>query len=378
VVLTADHGESLGEHGEATHGVFAYESTLRVPLVLHAPTLLAPRVVSAHARHVDLAPTILDAVGAPPERAMRGRSLMEVAVGQPDPDPPPKYFESLSPALNRGWAPLRGIALGSLKYIDLPIAELYDLASDPGEARNVVDGRPADAADLRQRLAAFADAGSATARRLESPDARERLRSLGYVSGATPERARYTAADDPKRLMGLDARLQEAVRLHTSGDHGHALVVARALVQERPDMRVAWMTLAQIQRDRRELDAAIVSMRRAHALGPQDPQSTSLLGAYLTERGQAVEAVALLSRAASVEQPDLQVLASRRHGREMVRTPSPRSSARARKTRPARGCWSSSVLSSSWRNGATRRAGRSNWRWRATRTWRGRTVRWRR
>src|SRR6185503_79137 len=83
VVLTADHGESLGEHGEATHGIFAYEATLRVPLVLYHPRLLSPRVVATPAGHVDIVPTVLDALGMPAPKGLAGRSLLADAAGRP-------------------------------------------------------------------------------------------------------------------------------------------------------------------------------------------------------------------------------------------------------------------------------------------------------
>ena len=302
VVLTSDHGEALGDHGEATHGVFAYESTLRVPLLVAAPGVTGGRVVATPARHVDIAPTILAAAGAPLDATLRGRNLL-------GPDPTTAvdtYFESLSPALNRGWAPLRGIRRGGLKYIELPIAELYDVAADPGEQRNLAPSRDADVQALRRALAEFA--APPPSRVSESTDATARLRSLGYTTGTATLRSRYSEADDPKRLMGLDARLQEAVRLHTSGQREQALTVARGIVAERPDMRVGWMTLAQIQRDSRDLDGAIASMRRAHAIDPHDAQTLALLAAYLTERGRAADAIALLTPAAANDGADVQVL----------------------------------------------------------------------
>ncbi|HET7694721.1 MAG TPA: sulfatase-like hydrolase/transferase [Vicinamibacterales bacterium] len=304
VVLTADHGEALGEHGEQTHGVFAYEATLRVPLIVLAPGISGGRVVSTPARHVDIAPTILHAVGAPADPALRGRSLLADGGSSDD----ISYFESLSPALNRGWAPLRGVMRGASKYIDLPVAELYDITADPAEQRNLASTRQGEVRDLRTALARFDEKHGAASRVAEHADAAARLRSLGYTTGAAALRERYSEADDPKRLMGLDARLQEAVRLHTGGQRAHALAVARGVVAERPDMRVGWMTLAQIQRDGRDLEGAIASMRRALALAPEDAQTLSLLGAYLTERGRAAEAIALLSPAAARPQADLQVL----------------------------------------------------------------------
>jgi arylsulfatase A-like enzyme/Tfp pilus assembly protein PilF len=315
VVVTADHGESLGEHGEATHGVFAYESTLRVPLVFYSAALLKPAVVTTEARHVDILPTVLDALHIPPPADLRGRSLLPGAAERGAAVPVSSYFESLAPNFNRGWAPLRGVIRGDLKYIDLPVPELYDLRSDPRETTNLVAARTADVRELRALLeipgagrrprGEGAIAGSRVA---ESAEAAARLRSLGYISGTVPTRTRYTEQDDPKNLIGLDAKLQEAVQLYAAGDRTRALAVAEALVRERPDMRVAWMTLAQIQRDAGTLDAAIGSLRRAHDLAPHDGQTTALLGAYLTEHGAAAEAVAVMSPDAAADGADLQLL----------------------------------------------------------------------
>ena len=126
VILTGDHGEALGEHGETTHGLFAYEATLHIPLVLFAPQLFPPRVIAEPVRHVDVLPTILDAIAADAPVHVDGRSILNLAEGGALPTVT-SYFESLSASLNRGWAPLYGIVRGTMRYIDLPIAELYDL-----------------------------------------------------------------------------------------------------------------------------------------------------------------------------------------------------------------------------------------------------------
>ena len=143
-MVTGDHGEGLGDHGELTHGLLAYETTLRVPLIV---TQLAGRrkpgsgVVSHFpARHVDLLPTMLDAVAVPIPDGLPGRSLLPGAQLPPDQDVS-SYFEAMSAMLNRGWAPLQGTLAGHEKYIDLPKPELYDLASDPKEEQNLVDTR---------------------------------------------------------------------------------------------------------------------------------------------------------------------------------------------------------------------------------------------
>ena len=143
IVLTADHGESLGDHGEMTHGLFAYDSTLAVPLIVNAPSI-APATVDAPVSHTDLTPTILDLLGLAAPGPVDGQSLVRApAPGRP------LYFEALDASLTRGWAPLRGIMQGGWKYIDLPDAELYDLGTDPGEQHNRIDRDPH--ADLLKR-----------------------------------------------------------------------------------------------------------------------------------------------------------------------------------------------------------------------------------
>ena len=109
VVLTADHGESLGEHGEATHGVLAYEATLRVPLLVFEPRLFGPRAVAEGVRHVDLLPTILEALAIPVPPGLPGRSLLPALSGGAPGPVATSYFEALSGQLHRGWAPVRGV-----------------------------------------------------------------------------------------------------------------------------------------------------------------------------------------------------------------------------------------------------------------------------
>jgi hypothetical protein len=204
VVLTSDHGEGLGEHGEQTHGIFAYETTLHVPLILYAPRLFGPRATATRVRHVDILPTVLDALGLPAPADVSGRSLLALANGTEGASDA-SYFEALSSSVNRGWAPLTGLAQGQWKLIDLPLPELYDLEADPHETRNLAATRTSEMETLRARLARMRSADRGTSRTDESAETRERLRSLGYASASAPVKARYTQDDDPKRLIGLDA-----------------------------------------------------------------------------------------------------------------------------------------------------------------------------
>ena len=306
VALTADHGESLGEHGELTHGLFAYEATLRVPLILYGPRLLGPGVVRTPVRHVDLLPTLLDALALPVPRGVAGRSLLDEANDRAH---SPSYFEALSASRNRGWAPLRGALDGPLKYIDLPIPELYDLASDPAELRNLASARPAAVAAMRARLLPWIAASTDEASP-ENGETRERLRSLGYLSAplAASPKTRFGEDDDPKRLVDLDAAMQEAVGRYEAGDVKGAIALCETVVGRRPAMSLSLLQLAFLKRENGDLRAAVEAATRALRANPEDAAAAALLGAYLNEAGRAAETVRLLESRTRERDPDVDVL----------------------------------------------------------------------
>ena len=290
VVVTADHGEALGDHGERTHGLFAYESTLKIPLVI-AGAGIRHRVEDAYVRHIDIVPTILDAVGARPPSPLPGAPLLE-RVSSRD-----SYFESLSASLNRGWAPLTGIIHGDLKYIDLPIAELYDLPNDPREQTNLREARRREVDESRRLLAPLIVAPN---RGAVSADEEARLRSLGYVSGSTASRKNYTAADDPKNLVGLDAKLHDSISAFEQHDPAGALKLAREIVAARPDMTAGREILAFMLQQNDYIPQAIEQLRiilKDPTAGDDDRVQLALL---YCETGQARAAIDLLrSRVAS-------------------------------------------------------------------------------
>jgi arylsulfatase A-like enzyme/tetratricopeptide (TPR) repeat protein len=294
VVLTADHGESRGEHGERTHGIFAYEGPLRVPLVAFCPRLLAPRTVAGPVRHVDIAPTILDALALPIPEGLAGRSLLAVAAGH-EGAAPPVYFEALSGMTNRRWAPLYGVIRDRMKYIDLPLPELFDLAADPKELHNLVASRPREVERLRGLLGRLRSADRVLMRAPEGSDTRERLRALGYVAAAeSAPKQRFTEDDDPKRLIALEGELQMVTSRHQSGDRAGALRLCQEIVERHPQMPLALVQLASLQREAGRVDAAVRTARRALVQNPDDAETAALLGRYLSDAGRPAAAVALL------------------------------------------------------------------------------------
>lgn len=310
VVMTGDHGESLGEHGELTHGIFAYEATLRVPLVVWAPGLVRPAVLDPPVRHVDILPTVLDLLGQPAPADANGTSLVPVLSGHGTASPA-LYFESLSSSLNQGWAPLRGVMRGSLKYVDLPLPELYDVARDPAEARNLVADRPQDLEELQGLLRQMRAEDRGIRRGKEEAATREHLRALGYVAAAsTITKERYTEEDDPKRLIEVDTANREVIRLYQAGESARALALCRENVKKRPTMPLPFLHLAFLERERGDLKAAVDAARRAFELNPLDAEAISLFANYLTESGNPGEAVTVLTPYARREEPDVDVLTS--------------------------------------------------------------------
>ena len=209
VIVTADHGEGRGDHGELTHGLLAYEATLKIPLIIRAPGL-PHRLEPAYVRHVDIVPTVLDALGIAKPPALPGASLLGKI------EPRDAYFEALSASLNRGWAPLTGVIHRGQKYIELPVAELYDLPQDPRELTNLRAERRRDADEARHLLAGM-QMTLAPARNV-SPEEAAKLRSLGYVSGTASTKAAYTAADDPKNLAALDNKMHDVIDAYERHD----------------------------------------------------------------------------------------------------------------------------------------------------------------
>jgi arylsulfatase A-like enzyme/Flp pilus assembly protein TadD len=297
VIVTADHGESLGDHGELTHGIFAYESTLRVPLLIAEVDPAGTRVLGTRidtpARHVDVLPTILDALGVAREATLPGTSLLEAIAGRGQ-ENVPSYFEAMTANLSRGWAPLRGVILGREKYIDLPLQELYTLTTDPHEQQNLTAMQPARVEVLLNTLRTF-DLAPPTLPGEETTAVRDRLRALGYVGGSPAEpKERYLDDDDPKRLIGIDEQLHRAGDLFQHGDLPGAAKLFQAVIDRRPDTADAYRYLAFVYWQGGKTTEAIATLETALAHGISHRDVRVKLCIYLAETGQAERAVKLL------------------------------------------------------------------------------------
>lgn len=316
IVVTSDHGEGLGDHGEATHGLFAYESTLAVPLVFWADALDAARI-DAPVRHVDVLPTMLEAAGIDVSvlPGIAGRSLWRPPDAESAGEEGATYFEALRPNLQRGWAPLRGVITSGpsengeesadlFKYIALPRPELYDLTSDPAEVRNLHAARREFAENVAALLPVESEwppvAGAVT------EEERRALESLGYLSssGGTGLPRTYGEQDDPKLLVDLDRMIQDFSEAYQGGRLERAEQLARQTIERRPQMGLGYSNLAQVLLDRGRIEVALRVMVEAERRGLASLFLQRQLALTLAEVGRVEDAVRLMERHASSRDPD--------------------------------------------------------------------------
>ena len=346
LVVTSDHGEGLGEHGEAVHGFFVYESTLHVPLLLRGPGIPPGGRLSVTARSVDLLPTLLDLLGLARPSGLRlsGRSLAPALRGGPALPEEPAYAESLLPLLHYGWSDLRALRDGRWKYIQAPRPELYDLEADPGETRDLAGEMPAREEALRNSLAAHL----AHEREVKSdaagvpPDLLEKLGALGYLGAGAPRSLPGKAAADPKdkiaeykvlnrlvreglvalrqkdyaasiqRFRELLARGVESFEVHYY--LGRALAAARkpreaiphfeAALVRLPGFSAAYLELAQCRIALGDAPGAIEILRRGQAAAPKDPRLHEREAQVWKRRQRHAEAIAAYRAAIALAPKD--------------------------------------------------------------------------
>ena len=323
VIVTSDHGEALGEHGEDVHGYFVYEATLRVPLVFRGPGVKAGTRIDALARTVDLYSTVLDMTGLPGE-PMSGRSLATALKTGSAASDESSFAESLTPLLHYGWSDLRAVNDGRWKYILAPKPELFDLQNDPNELRNVVDAEPARAAALRAAIDARLRSEESTLRiRPPSagvpPELLERLGALGYVGpgrpvtpkrpGAKGEGAKAESAkEDPKDKLQdyklLSAAMQDAIVALRAKRHGDALRHLQIVSRRGLDsfevhhyLARAYDGLGQWRDAAREYEKAAQKM-------PADAETWRALGVSRVAAGNSAAAVKAFEKLVSLQPKD--------------------------------------------------------------------------
>ena len=305
IVAVADHGESLGEHGEFGHGTFIYEPVMRVPLVLTCRGVFVGRHVvdDVTATVVDVLPTVLELLGVQHERTGDGISLVSATWRRER----AVYMEGMTTYLDNGWAPLFGLRTRDHKYIHAPRAEFYRLRSDPGELHNVyanappgeVETRDGLASRLGAMLAEWPSAAEAAHTALPAdPESLARLEALGYVGGA--ERERDAMHFDPKDMLAVMDRINEGRGLLLSGRNEEGLAMLRGAAAAAPGSVRLRMMIARVLMSQGSNEEAESVLREALAVKPH-AQALVLLGRVMIQKRRFEEADELLRQALKMD-----------------------------------------------------------------------------
>ena len=307
LVVVGDHGESLGEHGEKTHGIFLYEPAVHVPLLLRAPGLFPSGAsLRGPVELVDVAPTVLDYLGLPPLSRAQGKSLRPRIDGTDDGKAAVAHAETLMPRLEFGWAELRMVRDGRFKFLAAPRPELYDLRGDPKEERNLAGTQDDRAGEMASTLdawvAATTDAAAdASAQRTLDPDEEARLRSLGYLGGdAFKSPGARVDLVDPKDGIQEMKELDLARERLAAGDAAGAVARVTPILVAHPHNHQARATkiraliaLSQLAAAEDEALQALAASQTGDAASPAlANKSRGLLASVLRLQGRDREAEA--------------------------------------------------------------------------------------
>jgi choline-sulfatase len=317
VVVAGDHGESLGDHGEQAHGFFIYESVMHVPFIVRAPIAATRgRVVEDPVRLVDIMPTALELLGVTSPSAMDGRSLVPLMAGTTKEMGLESYSEALYPLHHFGWSDLRSLREGRFKLIAAPRPELYDLADDPGETKNLYDERRALGDRMRARLDeletqwAKSDRGTPAAVDVD-PDAKARLAALGYVGSFVMNRADQGSREglaDPKDKVHLFNMITHARDLTKQENAFDEIVrTLRKVLSEDPKVIDAWFMLGNVHASRGKTQEAIGFFTRALALKPDDEMAVINMANAYRNLGRDEEALVGYQRFLQLDPRNAQV-----------------------------------------------------------------------
>lgn len=336
IIVMGDHGESLGDHGEAAHGFFIYNGVTHVPFAIRAPySLMHGRRVADPVRPVDVMPTALELLGVPAPTPISGVSLAPLMTGASVELGLEAYSEAMYPLHHYGWSDLRALRSGRYKVIDAPRPELYDIDRDPQEATNLFTERRALGdrmiGELRAMENAFTKTDAALPAADVDPEARERLAALGYVGsfvasasdprtdradpkdkislfnrlGEATERAKEREDGDEEGFARIIALLESVVKedpevidgwfmLGTQylryGDAKKAVGYFRKTLELKPDYDLAVINLAQAYRRLGDYDAALAGFEHYLTIDPKDPYVRYQMGELFMDRGETAKA----------------------------------------------------------------------------------------
>jgi arylsulfatase A-like enzyme/Tfp pilus assembly protein PilF len=310
IAVMADHGEAFGEHGEKHHGIFLYDETIHVPMLIKLPLQRTPAKVESRVGLVDVAPSILGAVHLPVP-AMQGQSLLRFTTpekgtsGQPGDSNPQRaiYTESGYGHLSFGWSMLKSWRAANFLYVDAPERELYDQAADPGATNNlaldskaVADTAAAQMAEFRRKTTAESNEKT----RL-SAEQTESLHALGYVGSdsapamdSTPE-----GGADPKQKIAIANLLYDAMIYTEAERYREAVPMLEEVLKQEPHALMAYMELGRAYVSLKEYQNAIAPLEHLVETTPDNAFAHYELGCALVKTGHWSEATPQFEAAAS-------------------------------------------------------------------------------
>lgn len=298
IVFTADHGESLEQHGERTHGYFAYNSSIWVPLVISIPGMKSGKV-NQQVSHIDIFPTVCDVLHIERPPFLQGISLIPAARGK-------KmmrrsiYFESMYPYYSRGWAPLKGFIYGREKFIDSPLPELYDLDADFDELKNLAGTSKIEKhrKELSKIIKDQSLAGEVEekSRKIDRESLRK-LKSLGYVSSPQIfEKKSFGPEDDVKVLLPYHYKAMEAMDRYKKGEVNVGMKLLKEVITERKDIDVAYSNLAVMYKEQGKLKEALEVLKLGLEYLPSNYDIFLTYVNYLLNAGQYDEVIETLNK----------------------------------------------------------------------------------
>ena len=302
--VLSDHGEAFSEHGEYSHGVFIYDTTLRIAFLMAGPGVPAGLRVKEQARTIDLLPTVLELMGLPAPQGVQGTSLVPTLHGKSAPAGY-SYTETLFPRLNMGWAELRGVRTNRWKYIRAPKPELYDLAQDPGETTNVIAAHPAEVRELEAQLNAASGADGKVRTAAADPQTMRQLKSLGYLAASSQQEFELTGkGTDPKDRIEVLRLLHFAVQAGRGTPPSRQVSLLRQAVALDPANPLLYSHLGDLYSRAGRPDDAFKLYQDAVKKGIRTAWLYSRLGQMYLRRGNPQEAIAHFESAATMNPHD--------------------------------------------------------------------------
>jgi arylsulfatase A-like enzyme len=302
IVVVADHGESLGAHGEDTHGIFLYDETIHVPLLLKLPAnQLAGKRVSARVRALDIAPTVLEAAGIPVPSQMQGQSLLRIAKAAGNTELL-VYSRSDFPHQAFGWSALESWRTGKYLYTRAPKPELYDVSADPGATHNLAQSSKAIAQTLAAQLDGF-DKHFSPAKNGETQltsTEMQKLASLGYVGIQKSQSANATVeGTDPKDTVAIANETLIAVSDLQEGKFDKAIGAFQQVLAKQTNIYLAQYGLGRALSQKQRYAEAVEHLHKAIELQPDSTWANFEIGRALIKAGDFTTAAVHLEIAAN-------------------------------------------------------------------------------